>query len=589
MDSINFFDIKSNIIDHMKRQDSFKDLNYEASAINALIDALAYAAYHINVYANFALNESFLDTAQVRSSVVSKAQNIGYVPSQYLSSKASVMLTYTGTQALDGYTIPIGTTFQAVKDGTTYYFRTYETSLVNQTSTGRYWTQVYLREGTMMTERWTQDADRTTRFVLPANNVDLSTLTVKVYESVSDNAGRYFQETKNIIQFATELPALYTVIENTDGNVELIFGDGVLAKSIDPGNIVEVNYLACSGEDANDIAVFDLLTIPGASYDISQWLVSTAEVSNSGADRESIESIRANAPKFFQRQGRNVVADDYYSDIMSRYSSLIDSMSVWGGEDNDPPDYGSVYISIKPKGALSLSTLQKEDIMEAIEESSVVGITPKIVDPTVIYVNMTMNVEYNRLGLRTDLEALHDEIISTTLAFFNNNVSSFNVDFRYSKFLSNIFAIDEVILDITLDNSLYMYFEPNVTVRTTYELDFKNAIKPGSVLIGPYAVLGVNSTMLYMADTDGDGILREYNDDEATEVGIIDYENGVVTIENYTFSTTSGEQIPITMKPASNNMSVTQDYIFSIDSINVEMIANDEKNGNGTSYESMTS
>ena len=147
------------------------------------------------------------------------------------------MLTYTGTQALDGYTIPIGTTFQAVKDGTTYYFRTYETSLVNQTSTGRYWTQVYLREGTMMTERWTQDADRTTRFVLPANNVDLSTLTVKVYESVSDNAGRYFQETKNIIQFATELPALYTVIENTDGNVELIFGDGVLAKAIEPGNI----------------------------------------------------------------------------------------------------------------------------------------------------------------------------------------------------------------------------------------------------------------------------------------------------------------------------------------------------------------
>ena len=564
-------------------------MNYEASAINALIDALAYAAYHINVYANFALNESFLDTAQVRSSVVSKAQNIGYAPSQYISSKASVMLTYTGTQALDGYTIPIGTTFQAVKDGTTYYFRTYETSLVNQTSTGRYWTQVYLREGTMMTERWTQDADRTTRFVLPANNVDLSTLTVKVYESVSDNAGRYFQETKNIIQFATELPALYTVIENTDGNVELIFGDGVLAKAIEPGNIVEVNYLACSGEDANDIAVFDLLTIPGASYDISQWLVSTAEVSNSGADRESIESIRVNAPKFFQRQGRNVVADDYYSDIMSRYSSLIDSMSVWGGEDNDPPDYGSVYISIKPKGALSLSTLQKEDIMEAIEESSVVGITPKIVDPTVIYVNMTMNVEYNRLGLRTDLEALHDEIISTTLAFFNNNVSSFNVDFRYSKFLSNIFAIDEVILDITLDNSLYMYFEPNVTVRTTYELDFKNAIKPGSVLIGPYAVLGVNSTMLYMADTDGDGILREYNDDEATEVGFIDYENGVVTIENYTFSTTSGEQIPITMKPASNNMSVTQDYIFSIDSINVEMIANDEKTGNGTSYESMTS
>lgn len=589
MDSINFFDIKQNIIDYMKRQDSFKDLNYEASAINALIDALAYAAYHINVYANFALNESFLDTAQVRSSVVSKAQNIGYAPSQYISSKASVMLTYTGTQALDGYTIPIGTTFQAVKDGTTYYFRTYETSLVNQTSTGRYWTQVYLREGTMMTERWTQDADRTTRFVLLANNVDLSTLTVKVYESVSDNAGRYFQETKNIIQFATQLPALYTVIENTDGNIELIFGDGVLAKAIEPGNIVEVNYLACSGEDANDIAVFDLLTIPGASYDISQWLVSTAEVSNSGADRESIESIRVNAPKFFQRQGRNVVADDYYSDIMSRYSSLIDSMSVWGGEDNDPPDYGSVYISIKPKGALSLSTLQKEDIMEAIEESSVVGITPKIVDPTVIYVNMTMNVEYNRLGLRTDLEALHDEIISTTLAFFNNNVSSFNVDFRYSKFLSNIFAIDEVILDITLDNSLYMYFEPNVTVRTTYELDFKNAIKPGSVLIGPYAVLGVNSTMLYMADTDGDGILREYNDDEATEVGFIDYENGVVTIENYTFSTTSGEQIPITMKPASNNMSVTQDYIFSIDSINVEMIANDEKTGNGTSYESMTS
>lgn len=580
MDSIIFSNIKQTLIDYYKKQDEFKDMNFAGSAINTLIDGMAYLGYYLTTYANFAINESFLDTAQKRSSVVSLSHNIGYMPAQGTSAKASVMVTYVGSSSMKDFIFPVGTTFQATKDGTTYYFRTYKTTPVNVTDAGKYWAQLDLREGTLIQQTFTQDPDSTTDFILDDNLIDLSTLTVRVFESDTDTIGIRFDELTDINQFSKKkntdkLPCLYSVKENTDGRIELEFGDGVLSESVKPGNIVKVEYLSVSGKAANNIAEFTLTNIPGNPRSVSFWMVTPVEYSNSGTDRESIQSIRQNAPKFFQRQGRDVVADDYYSDIMANYSEIVDSLSVWGGEDNDPPDYGSVYICVKPIGALSLTSLQKQSIRNHILNSSVVGITPKLVDPTVVYVNMILNVEYKRINLQITKDELTESIKNTVLKYFNNNVSSFNVDFKYSKFLSSIFNVNDTILDITLDNTLYMYFMPLTTNATTYELNFKNAIEPKSVTIGPYYVYGSSSKMYYMTDANGDGILYEYRDTDIAEVGTVDYETGLVTINNYRFPTSAGEQIQISMKPASNNMKVTLDYIFSINSINVNLIADD--------------
>lgn len=569
MKDITFNGIKQSLIDYYSQQEEFKDFNWTAPAITTLIEAQAYLAHYLLTYSNFALNESFLDTAQKRSSVVSKAKNIGYYPNQYTSSVAKVKLDYIGNTAIDDYVIPVGTTFSSTNNGITYYFRTYEPVLVQKTTTGRYWCQLSIREGTEITNTWTQNQDCSIQFVLSNPKVDLSTLEVTVYSSVTDTKGTIYSKLESLSQIGPK-STIYTIEENIDGNVQLYFGDGILSKKILPGNIVKCKYLASSGASSNGLASFQLVNIPSAAYDKQLWTTTTIEISNSGQDRESIESIKYNAPRFFQRQGRNVIANDYSADVLKHYSELIDAISVWGGENNDPPEYGSVYMSIKPKNALALTTTQKQEIIEKISESSVVGITPKIVDPNVLYVNIQLDVIYNKIQTKITPTEIEQNIIDITHSFFNNSLSSYNVEFRGSKYLSLLFGIDDSISDVNIKLNLYQYMLPFSNTKASYIIDFKNAIEPGSVFIGPYLMLGESSLMYYMED-DGNGNLQARSDNLLENVGSVDYETGIINIKSYTFTTYEGEQIPVMIKPASNNMSVKQNYIFSIDTIDISL------------------
>lgn len=576
MDSLLYNDIRDSLIEYYSKQEEFKDFNWTAPAISTLIDAQAYLAYYLNTYANFALNESFLDTAIKRSSVVSKARNIGYFPTQYKASEASLKMTYTGSANLDNYIIPSRTVFSAKNEGTTYYFKTYAPALVQKTAAGRYWAQVYVREGTEVTNTWTQNSDLSVKFVLSNPKVDTSTIVVTVYDSVSDTIGTKYTLFDNILQFGPKATG-YSIEENTDGNLELVFGDGILGKMITSGQIVKCTYLACSGEVANNIATFTLVSFPDSTLKTMQWSVESAASSDGGADRETIESIKLNAPRFFQRQGRNVTAEDYKADILKEYGSLINGISVWGGENNTPPQYGSVFISVKPKNGLSLSTLQKERIIDYIENTSVVGITVKIVDATALYVDMQLNLTYNPLYLKMTPNMLKEQTQSVVKSYFNNSLNSFNTEFRYSKFLSSVFNISDSIADIDMNLSLYQYFLPQVDVKTTYNIDFKNAIEPGTVVIGPYYDLTKSYDAIYMTDPNKDGILYEIIFNNYEQVGTVDYDSGVAIINTYSFGTNVGEQILATCKPANNNMSVNQNYVFSINTIDVALTETESK------------
>lgn len=571
MDSITYKDIRTSLIEYYSKQDEFKDFNWTAPAISTLIDAQAYLAYYLNTYANFALNESFLDTAIKRSSVVSKARNIGYFPAQYTASTCTLQLTYTGSADLSNHTIPAGAVFSAKTEDTIYYFRTYKPALIQKTAAGRYWAQVLVREGIEVTNTWTQNSDLSTRFILSDPRVDTSTITVRVYDSTSDSIGTLYTRFTDILQFGPNATG-YTIEENTDGNIELIFGDGVLSKLITAGQIVTCSFLVCSGAAANNISTFQLVSFPDTSLGAPYWeITSVAAPSSGGADRETIESIKLNAPRFFQRQGRNVTADDYKADLLNEYSSLIEGISVWGGENNNPPAYGNVMVAIKPDNALSLSSLQKENICKYLENSSVVGITVNVVDPIVLYVNMDLSVTYNKLYLKMQTDTFIDTIKATVKSYFNDSISSFNCVFKYSKFLSSLFAISDTISDIDVSLKLSQWFEPSVGLKTTYNIDFQNAIEPGSVIIGPFYDFSISSDSIYMTDLNSNGILYQKTITDVTEVGSVDYTTGVITIDGYAFGTQVGEQVQATCVPANNNMKVTRNYVFTIETLDVEL------------------
>mgnify|MGYP004565621991 CR=1 FL=1 len=569
MKDITFDGIKNSLIEYYSSQETFKDFNWTAPAITTLIDAQAYLAHYLCVYSGFALNEVFLDTAQKRSSVVSKARNIGYRPAQYKGAYTKIKMEYIGSVDIEDFAIPAGTQFSATSASNTYLFRTKEAFPIQKTSTGRYWAQVVAYEGQRISNRWTQANDSSTRFILSNPEVDIDTIEVTVYNNEADSVGTKFTELESLSQFGPKA-ALYTIEENTDGNVELIFGDGILSKSIKPGNIVVCAYDAVAGSAANNIVSFQLVSIPNSTYDTSLWKIVTLDASMSGSDRESIDSIRLNAPRFFQRQGRDVVADDYKSDILRTYGGIIDSLSVWGGENNVPPEYGTVFVSVKPKGALSLTNTQKEDIKNHLLKSAVVCISPKIVNPVIIYVNMNLDVTYNPVYSSNTVKSLTSLLTDKTKTYFNDFISSYNVNFKYSKFLAEIFSVDDTISDVNTSIQFYQYMFPTVNAIVTYVIDFKNKLEKGSVFVGPFNVYGQSASSLYMKD-DSNGTLYVWDDNKADRVGTVDYDAGTVTIRNYNFKSTVGEMIPVYANPANKNMSVSHNYIFSVDNVSIKI------------------
>ena len=564
---ITFEGYKSSIIEYMSGQDEFKDFNYTAPGITTLIDALAYMGYKMSLYANFALNECFLDTAQQRTSIVSKAKNIGYIPYQYTSAKAKVKLSYTGKDNIDNMIIPVGTTFLCKYNGSSYYFRTTEAVEVKKTNVGRYYVELSLTEGTIISQSFIQTPDENTQFILSNPNVNTDSLIVKVYSSSTDTIGVEYFPLKSVTQLGPT-NAVYSIEENTDGFVQLIFGDGIISKKISSGNIVRISYRTTVGSEANGISVFTFISVPNNVTDPSKWSVECTEIAYGGSDRESNASIQRNAPKFFQRQGRNVIAEDYKTALLTKYGGIIDAINVWGGENNIPPMYGNAVVCVKPNNSTKLTTAQKNEMEKYLESDGVIGISIKFIDPTVLYVNMSINAKFNKLYSNNSYDYIKNNITSTTLSYFNNNVSSFNTEFIYSKYLSELFSIDSAISDIDTSISLYQYFIPVIDTKYTYNIKFNNAIQAGSVYIGPYLSIANSSQLIYM-DDDSNGVLRIHVGDTVSNVGNVNYEAGDVNIVNYMFKTIQGDQITVMAKPYKNNITVKNNYVLSIDNISV--------------------
>lgn len=549
--NIDFDSIKQNLITFFKSQEKFSSYNFEASGLNILLDVLAYNTYYQSFYNNMTFNEMFLDSAVKRSSVVSLAKMLGYTPASTKAATCSVEVfsNNIATQTL----LPKYTIFKTSVDNETYEFVTLNDNYmkpyafnsngtVSQISTG----VIQIKQGKIKTVSFIHDIGLSSRkYTIISDNIDVSTISITVQNSETDSTGlNDLWERANDITKITGNSNSYYLEENTEGYYYIYFGDGVLGKKLSDGNKIIVTYLETSGSSANGIGNndnFNTFIIPGLGY--SSRVLSQA---SGGEERESKESIRIKAPKSFSAQERAVTLDDYKTIIMKDFPDLK-SISCWGGEDNDPPRYGKVFLSIKPKNGNILSLDEKTEIVNSlIRGKNIVGIEPVIVDPEVLYILLEANIKIDPEKLKYSIANLKNKINKQILLYISENIEVFDGDFFSNELINMIDGVDESIYSIDIITRMEKRFIPDISQSLSYYIHFRNPILHSKNCDTPT----ISSSSFYYYDgtiannrlctlEDNMGIINiVYTDNTNVKttlksIGKVDYFSGLVQLENF--------------------------------------------------------
>ena len=396
---LDFNSIRNNLKTYLNSQTEFTDYNFEGSGLSVLLDILAYNTYYNSFYLNMAANEAFLDTAQLRQNILSQAKLINYVPASRKASKAQINIRVTPLTSenqtvdyivLDKYTRLLGADIQ----GKSYPFVTINSNTAQKSAGSFFFPNVWIRQGEVITQQFAMSANNlTARFELPSANVDTESLTITVQESSSNSYTEEYILSTDITE-VSQNSRVYFIEENENLNYTIQFGDGVIGYRPKNGNIVIATYLDTNGAEANYVSKFNFIDPINNLY-TGNVRVTTVQSSSTGTEKEDIDRIRLRAPQYYTAQNRCVTVRDYETILTKDYEN-IDAVSIWGGEENDPPVYGKVYISIKTKGFYTLTNLEKENIKNnLIKNKNVVTVTPIIVDPDYIFVNLRGKIYYN--------------------------------------------------------------------------------------------------------------------------------------------------------------------------------------------------
>jgi hypothetical protein len=439
--TLDFDDIKKNLKTFLSGQSEFQDYDFEGSAMSVLLDVLAYNTHYNALYNNLAINEMFLDSARKRNSVVSLSKMLGYSPRSATCAKATITLTVSAAgSGATTLTLPAYTPFTTTIDGASYTFYTIG-SVVATSSTGVFtFSNLVITEGTPLT--FNIPVGTNTRYIIPNSAIDLNTLTVRIQDSASSSVYTTFTKAETLIGVDSTTKCFW-VKEIDEGLYELTFGDDNLGMALDAGNIVHLNYFVSSLDAPNKARQFTYgggTLISGAAISIT-----TTGIAANGAAAEDIDSIRFNAPRMYASQNRAVTPDDYKAIVYSQFSDAA-SVTCWGGEDNNPPVYGKVYICIKPKDADKLTTTQKSALIATIlDQRNVVSVQPIIVDPEFINIALTVTVYYNEQATSKTASEIAAGVTNTINAYNANDLSRFDGVFRYSKLSKLIDNSDQAI------------------------------------------------------------------------------------------------------------------------------------------------
>lgn len=477
--------IKRNLKTYLQGQDILKDANYEGSVLSILLDVLSLNTHYNAYYLNMAVNEMFLDTATKRNSIVSIAKRMGYVPSSTHSCTAIIDVVVTGLTDPGAFNIPKYTKFVSENYGNFYTFLTTEnydpTSISGDTATFK---NIQLFEGEIASPEtygvryiYKKNSNTKGSFLIPDINIDLNTLEVIVQKSTIDVTQEIFLPQENF-SYLDKDSNVYYIEESGNGFYEIYFGDGILGKQLADGNVIYLQYLISAGVSAVDATDFSLVS--PITVDYKTFTIKTIKSAFGGKDKESIDSIKFTAPKYNASQGRAVVSPDYITALNTNlYNFSFDSVNVWGGEDNDPPVYGKVFMSMKPTGSYYLTLPQKEIIKtKIIKPLNVMTVQPEIVDPDYVFIKLNVSYIYDRNKTLYDSSKISALIKSAILNYADKTLNTFNSTFNYPDFLYAIQHADPSIITNECEVILQKKFTPVKSV-TNYSLDFGTPLMKG--------------------------------------------------------------------------------------------------------------
>ena len=584
---LDFDAIKSNLKTFLQGQTEFQDYDFEGSGLSVLLDVLAYNTHYNGIYTNLAVNECFLDSASKRASVVSLAKMLGYMPRSASCATATVTATVTSpTSSPSTVTIPAMQPFTTSIDNVSYTF--YNRSAVTTAlASGAYtFTGLVLTEGTPLQYKYTMAPG--VRFIIPNANADLNTLTVSVQQTSSSDVYEVYTRADTITEI-TELSHVYFVKEIDDGLYEISFGNDNLGIALSNGNVVTLDYMVSSLEEPNSASSF---TYGGVTLAGSSLSVTATAAASGGASSESIDEIKFNAPKYYAAQNRAVTPDDYKAIILKNFPEA-QTISVWGGEDNNPPIYGKTYICIKPKEASKLTNLQKEFIKNNILDSrNIVSITPEIVDPEFFNIKVTSFVYYNPRATTKTAAQIETLVKESIMRYNDDDLERFDSVLRYSKLTKIIDETDPAIINNITRIMIRHPHEVTYNIATQYVLDLINPIsqdggKQGEVFASTGFYIP-NSTELHFLDDDANGNIRLYylntNFEKVIvtpDIGTINYDTGSVVVRSLTIRAIDGAFFEWQVKPESYDVVSALNQIVQIDPtlLTVEAIADDTING----------
>jgi len=590
---LDFDDIKTNLKTFMRNQDSFSDYDFEGSGINALLDVLAYNTHYLAMNVNMAANEMFLDTASLRESVVSHAKTLGYTPNSARAPIGTVNVTLNNFGSLTTANIPAETIFTSTVDDVSYQFVTiadYSATAVNGVLS---FSNIPIYEGTYTKNRYTVDTNNVDqKFKLTSDRADTTTLRVQVFPSESSSSFATYTLATDITQVGST-SNVYFLQECDDGRFEVYFGDGIVGRALSDNNVVVLSYVVTNKTKANNATNFrTTATISG----ITDVTTTTVGIASGGAEPESIQSIKLNAPLDYAAQGRAVTPEDYKAIIPKVYSNTK-SVQVWGGEDNAIAVYGRTYISIVPTAG-SITAAAKEQIVTDLKNTyTIASVTPVIVDPVTTFIRLGVNFKYNAKNTTKSSETLVSNVRTALQNYDASTLQKFDGIFRHSYVTGLIDDVDESILSNITTVKLSQNITPTLNSSTKYELEFNNALynphsghaaAEGGVLSSTGFYIAGNANEMFLND-DGQGNIRMfYYSDGATityvdeTAGSIGYTDGKIVITALNITTVSNvdgaasSKIRIVVTPNSTDVVAVRNQILEVDFTNTTISANED-------------
>ena len=593
VNNLDFSDIKTAIKEYIRAETEFTDYDFEGSVISQLIDVLAYNTYYTAFNANMVVNELFLDSSTLRDNVVALAKQIGYSPKSITSPKAAIdmQLLFTGNSAPSSVTLEAGTGFITNYDDSLYEFvvsEDYKNEVVNNTVT---FTNLPVYEGSLIVTNTAVDTSlKNQRFIIDNSKADVSTLKIKVFESSSSTISNTYEKADSILSVGST-DRVYFLSEVEDEKYEIFFGDGVLGEKLSNNNIVQISYVVTSGPSTNGAKsfVFNGTVTDGDGNSLNSPFsvnsLTTTSVASGGAEIESISNIKFNAPKYFGSQNRAVTSNDYSAIVRKIYPAISDII-VFGGEEQEPPAYGKVFLSIKPTEAASLSSFTKNQLTTELKKYTVASIRPEFVDPSILYVEISSNIYFD--GTKTKL--LTTDIaskVSTGVVEYlkTSGTEKFNGKFRYSKFVSVIDGADRAINSNDTSITMRKDFVAQINSSSYYEICYKNPFLKdcdSSVVSSTgMTVFEHPSYTAYLEDRNGKLVL--YRLDSITgdkillndSVGDVDYDKGEIKIYDFTIlkGSFSDNRIELRVKPANKDIEVKREMYLDVDVSNSKFVA----------------